>query len=356
MSRKHFSLLFFITFLVAALVLLLPGKTGRESSFEQSDFLPELAGQANDIDWVRLTGASGVTIATLARVNDGWTVEEASGYRADWDQLKSLLAGLARARVIEMKTDNPEFYDRLGVQDISAADAAGIQVEFAEGSGVPTVIVGNNAKARSGQYARLRDSVASVLVDSQLSFPKTTPGWLDTDIIDITDSEVVEYQVRHPDGTVIKAVKASADDGDFELQDIPDGREIKSAWNVNSPANALAALTLDEVVPSADLNWDESVQYQVLTADGLTIEAKLITVETSAEEAGDPEHWLRLRAGIYTTSLENTADSEVDRDATRARAEDINARVDGWAYRIPRYKYDPMTRNTEDLLKPTDVE
>jgi hypothetical protein len=154
----------------------------------------------------------------------------------------------------------------------------------------------------------------------------------------------------------VKAVKASADDENFELQDIPDGREIKSAWNVNAPANSLAALTLEAVTPAVNHNWDESVQYRVLTADGLTVDADLMAVENPAAESGDQEHWLRLRAGVYTTSLDSVADTAVDQEATLERAENINARADGWAYRIPRYKYDPMTRNMEDLLKSIDVE
>ena len=43
MSRKHFSWLLFVTFIVAMAVLLVPGKTGRESSFEQARLLPGLA-------------------------------------------------------------------------------------------------------------------------------------------------------------------------------------------------------------------------------------------------------------------------------------------------------------------------
>ena len=38
MSRKHFSWLLFVTFVVAGLVLMMPGKTSKESSIEQSVF------------------------------------------------------------------------------------------------------------------------------------------------------------------------------------------------------------------------------------------------------------------------------------------------------------------------------
>ncbi|MBT8048643.1 MAG: DUF4340 domain-containing protein [Xanthomonadales bacterium] len=353
MSRKHFSWLLFITFLVAALVLMLPGKTGRESSLEQSDFLPQLAARANEVEWLRLTGAGDAVIATLTRDGNAWVVEEGAGYRADWGQLKSVLAGLANARIVEVKTDNPDYYTRLGVEDVSAAEAAGVMLEFAEGSGIPAVIVGNDANARAGQYVRLRDSAASVLIDSRVNLPKTTSGWLDKDIIDISDAEVVEYTIEHPDGVIVEATKASADDEDFELQEIPEGREIRSAWTVNAPANSLAALTLEAVLPAADLNWDEPVQFRLLTADGLTIDSELVTVQTKDEDSSGEEHWLKLRAGVFTTAVENAYSAAAKDDSeTRFRAGEINRRVDGWAYRVPRYKYDSIARKMEDMLQP----
>ncbi|MFC1694624.1 DUF4340 domain-containing protein [Pseudomonadota bacterium] len=361
MSRKHFSWLLLVTLLVAAVVLLLPGKTGRESSMENDVFLPALAEQVNDIDWLRLTAAGDAPVATFRREGSNWVVEEASSYRADWNQLKGFLAGLSRARVIEVKTDNPDYYSRLGVEDVSSAEAAGVMVEFAADSGIPAVIIGNNAKAREGQYARLRDSAASVLLDVRVNLPRQQNGWLDKKIIDISDAEAVEFSIGYPGEDAIRALKVSADDENFKLQNIPDGRQIKSEWSVNAPANSLADLDLEAVAPDVGFNWDNSVLFRIVTADGLTVDVDLIVVEkaesetgASSTESGEPEeaeYWLRLRAGIYTTAIEGVTGTSGNDAATAARAEEINRRVDGWAYRIPGYRHDPMTREMEDMLK-----
>lgn len=352
MSRKHFSWLLLVTLLVAAVVLLLPGKTSRESSMENDVFLPALAEQVNDIDWLRLTAAGDAPVATFRREGSNWVVEEASSYRADWDQLRGFLAGLSRARVVEVKTDNPDYYSRLGVADVSSAEAAGVLVEFAEDSGIPAVIIGNNAKARDGQYARLRDSAASVLLDVRVNLPRLQNGWLDKQIIDIPDAEVVEFSIKHPGDDGIRALKASADDENFKLQNIPDGRQIKSEWSVNAPANSLAALDLEAVAPAVDFNWDNSVLFRIVTADGLTVDVDLIAVgKTDSSEPQEAEHWLRVRAGIYTTAIEGVAGTSDDDAATAARAQEINRRVDGWAYRIRDYQHDPMTRKMEDMLQ-----
>lgn len=352
MSRKHFSWLLLATGIVAVLVLVFPGKTGRESSLVQTVLIPGLAGQVNDIEWFRLTAAGGEIIATLKRENNAWVVEETSSYHADWGMVKNLLSLLSRAEVIEEKTSKPGYYARLGVEDVSSSQAAGVMVEFSGDSGLAAVIIGNRAQGRDGQYARLRDSAESVLVDTRIDVPREQSSWLDKSIVDVTDAEVVEFEIIHPDGEFIKATRTSADDENFELQNPPADREINSEWTVNAPANSLAALDLQGVVPAALLDWESATRFRILTADGLMVEAELLVVPGGAGEGAQSEHWMRLNGGVYTTAVGSMADGEADKTATFARAEEINSRVNGWAYRIPGYRFDSMTRRMEDLLQP----
>ena len=355
MSRKHFSWLLFLTFAVAGLVLLIPGKTGRESGLEQSVFLPGAAARINDVEWLRLTSAGGVTVATLKRGETSWVVEEASGYRADWERLKTLLSGLSRAEVIEVKTARPEYYERLGVEDVNSAEASGVMVEFSEDSGIPALIIGKSAQGRDGQYARLRDSSQSALINQRFDLPTERSDWLDKNVIDISDAEVVEVEVSHPDGESVKAVKTSANNENFVLQEIPDGKEIKSDWSVNALAGVLSALNLESVAPEDEFNWNDTIGLRLLTADGLLLDLDLLAVNTGtefeiADETSEAEYWIRLRAGLYTTAV-GTAVEKAEDTATNSRAEAINDRVDGWAYRIPGYKFESMSKRKADLLQ-----
>jgi hypothetical protein len=337
--------------MLAVLVLVFPGKTGRESSIEQTVLVPGLAEQVNDINWLRLIAAGGEVIATLRRENIAWVVVESSGYRADWNRVKTLLSSLSRAEVVEEKTSKPEYYARLGVEDVSSVDAAGVMVEFAVDSGLPAVIIGNSAQGRDGHYARLRDSAKSVLINTRIDVPGEAIEWLDRAIVDVADAEVVEYEIIHPDGESVKAKKASADDENFELQNVPEGREIKSEWSVNAPANALAALEFEAVAPATQLDWEDAARFRVLTADGLQLEVKMLALQPGEEEEGLTEHWLRLDAGDYGAAAGTVGDGAGESSAALARAQEVNGRVAGWAYRIPAYRYDSMARRMEDLLQ-----
>lgn len=364
MSRKHFSWLLVVTLVVAAVVLLLPGKTGRESGFTRTPFLPELEAQVNDLAWLRIRGAGATVVATLERADNHWRVEEFHGYRADWKRLRTLLADLSRAEIVEPKTDNPDYYDRLGVEDISAADAGGVRIEFAEATGLPAVIVGKRPDGRSGRYVRLANTAESALIDRDLDVPAAAEDWLEKDIVDVADSEVVEVEIVHSDGERVLARKASADDEHFELQGIPEGREIRSAWTIDSLANALASLTLEAVAPQEAVDWEDATRFALVTADGLRIEVEGVAVggegnggDGEAEAASSPaEHWIRLQAGLYQTALDSAVETPAEDEADVAagpeqRAAEINRRTSGWAYRVPKYKYDAMNKRMEDLLQ-----
>jgi hypothetical protein len=359
MSRKHFSWLLGITLVVGILLLLMPGKTGRDAAPEPaSRLLPQLQSQVNELDWIRVSRAGGESVATLRRADDRWVVDEASAYHADWDKLRSLLAELAQAEVAEAKTDNPAYYDRLGVEDVAAADASGVQIAFAEASGLPAVIVGNSAQGRGGQYVRLQGVAQSVLLDRRLSVPRERMEWVEREIIHVPDAEVVEVEIRHADGERLRSLKTSADDENFVLQEIPDGQEAKSAWTVDSLANGLASLQLDDVKPAATIDWNSAIRYALVTADGLRVDADLadLAVTGGDEEEAEHEYWVRLEAGVYQTAVDSAVETAMEDGGAAQRAAAINDRVRGWAYRIPKYKFDGMSKRLADLLQPVEAD
>ena len=351
MSKKRFSALLLVTVVVAMLVLLIPDKTAQENAFQKHRLLPGLAVLVNDIEDVRLTGAGGETIATMNRRGGKWLVAESSDYRADWTVLRQLLSDLAAAEVIEGKTSNPELYTRLGVEDMGGPDAAGVLIGFAEQTGLPSLIVGNRAQGRQGQYVRLSGSDQSALIDRALTVPGDMQQWLEREIIDIQQAELVEISVTHPDGEQIVLKKASADDTDFELQKIPEGREVKSNWTVNSIGGGMTSLRLDAVVPAGDVDWSDAVNISALTADGLRVSAQLVSKED--------QHWISLSASVYRPAVaQEPVEVDVETIAPLEPTERVNQitdRVTGWAYAIPQYKAEVLMKRMDDLLKPLDT-
>jgi hypothetical protein len=354
MSKKHFSWLLVLTLVVAGVILLTPTKTGKESAFEVRPLIPGLESQVNEVSRVRIVKAGNVPVATLVRQEQGWTVEEAQFYPADWVKLKALLAALAQAEIIEPKTSNPKYFDRLALRDVANGSSGAILVELTYGDESIAVLVGSAAQGRKGHYVRMENEEQALLVDQALDVPGESSAWLETEIVDLAATEVVEVVVTHPDGETVSAVKISADDQDFILQEIPDDREIQSSWAVNSLGGVLAGLTLEEARQDSEIEWSGAIRLRLLTADGLEVQAELNKFEE--------KNWIRLMASTYPVGSKDSDPAETGQEQDSievsagrdrlARAGEINKRTGGWAYAISEINSEAMSKRMEDLLKP----
>jgi len=383
MSRKHFSWLLALTVIAGAIILLMPTKTGHESGFEVRELVPGMEGWINEVARVRIVKAGDQNVATLVRGEHGWVVEEAESYAADWNRLKALLAALAQARITELKTANPAYFDRLGLKDLADTSSSALEIEIGEGKQHTELLIGNTAQGRNGQYVRFPGKDQALLIDKTLDVAAELRDWLQRDIVDVADSEVVEVTVTHSDGESFSVYKTSADDQDFTLRDVPEGREIQSSWSVNALGGSLSGLVLDQVTLESNIDWGQATKLRLLTADGVEY-----NVEVTEQ---DEKSWIRLAASVYQIPAETASAEGQEKSAAEASAEEepvkeaegtasaageseeaageplseesvakeradrvesINRRVGGWAYAIPQYKSQVMQKRLEDLLKP----
>jgi len=368
MSRKHFSILLGLVVLATmAVTLLAPQKTGHEDSPGSALLLPDLAEAVNQAQSLSLRGAEGAEVK-LQRKEAGWVIEDLHDYPANWARLKKILVDLAQARIVESKTDNPAYYDRLGVADVAGPDGGeGVEITVTAGERNWVVILGHQAEGREGQYARLAGQAGSVLIDRSFEAPLDPVDWALRQVLDVPTGTAAEVEIIHPDGDWILARKRAATDADFVLESLPEGREAVSSWSVNSLANALSDLRMEAVRPAVDEAVEGAVKFRLLTFGGVEYIAQ-------AWQDGE-EHWIALRASVppgrpaaegtpSPESLAQTADDEGEPDPDAAAAltpppDDpaalaaaFNQRAGGWFFRIPDYKYDSLTKRAEALLKP----
>jgi hypothetical protein len=348
------SFLYLVTITILALLAIMffaPNKSETTTSAAGSLLLPEMAEKINQVDRLEVVSAGNEVVVTLNKVQAGWQLEQMDGYPADWPKLQALLAGLARARITEVKTDKVEYYSRLGVEDIASEDAGSVLIMLSAGDLHEAVLIGNEVQDRDGTYVRIQDSAASALIDQSLDVPKELLEWADQRIIDINASEVAEVEIIHPQDGRILVTRISADQTDFDLVGLQPEREIRSSWAVNSLASVLTMLDLESVQLGQAVDWGEAVKMRVLTFSGMEIIADLL--ET------DGEYLLRLKASLPGAKFTPQADNaDIAKQAIadmEKRTADVNQRVDGWVYNIAKPKYDAMVKKPEDLLKPIDA-
>ena len=342
-------------------ILALVGQNRAPSpSLSGSALLPGLDAALNDIDEITLVRAGNETIASIRRSGQGWTVPEKGGYPADIAKIRDALLALSEARIVEEKTANPDFYDRLGVEAIESDSSAGTAVTIRYGDeAFPTVILGD-VEGTSQRYARRADEARSLLIDRDPELPRSAPQWLQTGILDLGSDRVREVMIEHADGETVRISRDEAGQTNYSVDAVPEGRELRYAGIANVTGNVLRDLALEDVERAADDPSEASVTTRFRTFDGLLVTARgyergeenwlEFEAAVDAEPAAAPDAEIVAEEAGDTAGGEESVDSAAASADPAAEAATINATVAGWRYRIPSYKYEQMSRRMEDLL------
>jgi hypothetical protein len=321
-----------ILVLAAALVLSFAGYLAWERAEDRApsgnQVLSGLSADLNAVTEVRLSKADGTRV-TLRRRETDWIVGERE-YRADSGRIRKLLLDMAALEVVEEKTSTPDNYPQLGVEDIEAPKAAGTLVEVIAPTRSFTLIVGKPAGTK-GSYVRVPKTEQSLLATPQLNLDSDAKRWVDRTLVDVPADRIREVSVEPAGGPGYTVSRAAQDQKDFTVGGVPKGRSLSTPSAANGAASALASLMLDDVrrVPKEPADPRKLDVASFTTFDGLTL-------ELTGREDGD-RHFITARA--QSGSKE-----------TAAEADSLNARLAGWEFEVPAYKYDVIFRPLEEIL------
>lgn len=342
-------------------------------------FLPGLESKLNQVDRVEVVRGGKEPVATLLRKEDNWVVAEKDQYPADIAKVREVLLGLAQAHIVEQKTSNPEYYDRLGVESVDTPKAGGTELTLRAGDTTLAAITVGSEAGNGYRYVRRSEDAPSYLVDKPLEVPREGAKWVVPDIVDVGGDRVRQVTIAHSNGEPLTISKTSPTQQNFTVEGVPEGRELQYPGVANVTGSALRELRLEDVA-AADASSDAEVTATFRTFDGLVVTVR------GAEEGDEP--WIEVEASVeasladsLSTGAQQAADAKPaeaassDPDAAaaaddtgadgkgdaagpdpQAEADAINARVHGWRYRIASYQYNQMTRRMEDMLKAVDQE
>ena len=355
-----------------------------QSSVTSARLLPGLEQNINEVNLLRVVKAGDEVVAELKPAEHGWVVASKYDYPAAIGEVRQLLLSLAEAEIIEQKTAKAEYYDRLGVQDVSNAEATGVQLDLEGVEPADSLIIGDTATGgREGTYVRRKGEDTSFLIGTSITVPKDTRDWLERAIIDIPASDIQRVAIHHPDGATLMISKDSREQSDFTVADIPESRELNGPTAANSLAGTLTSVTLEDVLPSSEMDPSahQGVTSEYHGFDGLTVTAKAFTVddkryvhfgvgfdEEQAQRFAKPEKAATDNEKTATAEkAEQTPDAakpvadgeqaetkqdDAKQEDIKQKAANLEARLSPWVYVISSYKQDLMAKRMDDLLKP----
>ncbi|MCA3246649.1 MAG: DUF4340 domain-containing protein [Azospirillum sp.] len=314
---------------------------------------PQLAPRAAAIAAVRIE-RDGETFA-LARAGDGWTMPGRDGYPVDGDLARRFLLELGALRVLESRTANPALHAELDL-DGAAKDqkATRVAVLDAQGAVLADLLVGRSRMGRQGTagdgtFVRRNGENQVFLARGRFAPERDAAKWLDRRVANVERERIARIELLAVDGERLSAAKAGPGDNDVQLADVPDDRRIKSAFDVNLLASALEGLDLDDARKAEGLDFDaarERAEYR--TFDGLVVRVDFVQERDL--------RWARLNVSFEAPAepvdpaAHPNARLRTPEDAAK-QAEEIAARVRGWAYRFPDFKIEQMTRRVADLVE-----
>lgn len=345
---------------MATLVSLLAaiyGVTTREAA-SQPVFTPRLmfeglGDRLNDVSKIVYTigrGSQGVGTVVLARQEDGtWTVDERSHYPADFKRVKQTIVGMSELEAYELRTARPEWHHHLGlIAPEDQGNATRIELFDAAGEPMAALLAGKAQDSQGGQaagdlsfiYARRDGENQAWLARGRLLMDAAAQDWLNPDLADISRERIRRAVLwAETDGAVIMS-RVSAEERDFVLDNPPQGRETRGAPIINVSAAAIVHLTFEDVVPEERLDFPATSPQAIYeTFDGLRVRVTMT--------GGGGGLWAMLHAEADPA----LAPEGADLGAVEAEAAAINARTQGWAYKLPQAVGGQMTQTMELLTR-----
>ncbi|MBW8366609.1 MAG: DUF4340 domain-containing protein [Arenimonas sp.] len=329
--------------------------------------LPGFAGRVDAVDRIEVLGAGANPLVSIEKRDGQWLMPDRDGWPANQREVGSALFRLGQVRRIEAKTADPGRHARLGVEDVSAADAKGTQLVLSGGAGEPVrVTVGNNHPTLGGSYVRLGDQAQAWLLDEDIAPARSAPDWLDRRLLDLPMARIDLIRVTPAKG---RAFVLSRVDDRFSLDGLsPNAMADPDAGNTT--AQFTQQLPLDDVAKDTGAAATQTAVFETL--DGLRI-----TVAAWPQDAGT---WARLaveldedRAAAWFAKPPAAPGVEPDGaaadsagvDAAKAapserRLADLRTQVDAWRqsfagrqFLLPAEQAQALMRSRNDYLDGT---
>ena len=403
MNRQWVVALALATVLGIGLIWLLDHPVSGDAEQSSPLLMPMLAERINHIEALDIVAPGGAVAVSLRRVGQvvesetesstlRWRVVQRDGYEADFAKVFELLRALAELEKSEARTSNPEWYARLGVQDVGATDASGRRLDFPLNE-LPSLIVGQVDPSGQGSYARIQDQAESWLADRVIELPLDPVQWLEPGIMDIPAGDIEQVIVRHADGETVQIRNAGTERDDFVLLDVPEDRQAGPAFQRTALANGLRGLNLEDVRAFDGEIPESAVRVLFTTEDGLNFVASVFQQQPNAddreaESAADASYWIHFNVSaeavaedlsteilqeqpstqepavpddeaaqlvVESADEQQAADSQ-QQNQRLVSAVAVDARLSPWLFSIPQRRFDDLTLQMEDLLEPLPQE
>jgi len=269
----------------------------------------------------------------------GWVLPERGNYPASFEEVHKTINAVATLQTIEPRTARVDWLRYLDL-DPPSSGGNGVLITLSDekGNALASLIAGKSqdigdSSGLTGIFVRKPDSTQSWLARGVLQPAADPSQWMDRTVMEIDRGRIQEVDVFPANAPSYSVRRDKPSDADFHLTSAPKGRELLSAQAPDGVAVAAVGFTFDDIKPAQGFDFTGATRVVTRTFDGLTITAKVI-------QQGQ-DYWATV-----------LAEAAPGKPAAEKEARTIDARADGWAYKLPAYKGQQFMTTLDSLLKP----
>lgn len=303
-----------------------------------SPIMPGLLESLNDVTSLSVIGSGDQVLATLERQQDQWVLLERDNYPADLSKIRNAVLALAEAKITEEKTSNESLYSKLGVEDVSAANATGVKVILKNADQQRQLIVGKpGPQINKSRYVRRADEKTSWLVDRKIDLNYEAAHWLQKDILSVEPADISSVSLSLQDGSRLEIIKQpDNEEARFIVTNLsnPDAQVIEA--EIHQITNALSSFQMLDVQDSVAFENDEPTY---------VIEFELesnVRLELTAYEIGK-DHYMLVKPVAISSD-----------QSAKDYVENLSKITRGRVFQIPNVTYDSMHKREADMLAITE--
>jgi hypothetical protein len=312
-----------------------------DDAFRQTPLLtPEERSRAESVRAVELRAKD--KSLTLELGESGvWRIKEKQSYPADTAQVRGLLLKLLSSILMEAKTADESRYPRLGLDEASAVR---IGMRDAGGRELFALYVGKTSQEREATYVRKEGQTQAYLASSLLDASTDAMSWADSKPFALPEGTVARVGIALPGKEPYEIERAEGADA-WTLKDVPEGYEAKEESELRAVVSSLGAFYIEDVkradaVPS--LASDKAARVTFSLTDGGRLDGDFVREEGSGA-------WARFKL-----TPPSAKESEKDKAAPPPAINYASASplLEGWAFRVPDFLYEDVTKEKQTLLRP----
>ena len=334
-----------------------------------------------------VTIRQGDATVVLERTGGGgsWALKSRDGYPVDVAKVRTLLVALGQAELLEPKTNRPNKYAVLELEDPAGKGAKShlVSLTDAKGNPIAEAVIGKKRSEglgkTGGTYVRRLGNPQTWLASVELDAPMGVKDWVKTSVMALDAAKVSRVTLEIPGEQPLKIERAPAAAKDKDAKDAKtDGKDAKDAKADGEQATKDASKeTAKETAKDTakdtkvaqgklafvDFPGEGKKLKDAYAADALTRAVSSIDLEDVRKLSGSPADAVGVvkieRADGLAATLHLRKDGDahwVSIDVTgegdgKKAADELAARVKDWEFKLPASKVELILKRRSDLVE-----